>query len=193
MREKIFMIIFVLILGSILTTALVAVDGFTTPYIEKNSLLKLKTSVLNSFDIPHGSTAEEVEAIFSENIEVREKGERNYYVSRENDIAFQFTGAGLWGPITGVISLRPDVTTIKKITVIHQEETPGLGGRIAEQQYLSGFADKIFSPALVMVPEGKSSENTEIDAITGATMSSNAFIEILNSQYRDFSRAVQGE
>ena len=194
MKEKILMIVFVLILGSILTTALVAVDDFTAPFIERNSVLKLKSSVLRSLDIPFNpEDTIDTEGVFSENIEVKKRAEKSIYISKGKNIAFQFSGAGLWGPITGIMALQPDVKTIKKIVVIHQEETPGLGGRIAEQIYLDGFVDKTFSPDLKLVPEGKSGLDNEIDAIAGATMSSNAFVEILNDQFEKYRSTIQGE
>ncbi len=194
MKEKILMIVFVLVLGSILTTALVAVDDFTAPFIERNSALKLKSSVLGSLDIPFKpEDTNEIEGVFAANIEVKKRDEKSIYISKGNDIAFQFSGAGLWGPITGVLALQPDIKTIKKIVVIHQEETPGLGGRIAEQIYLDGFVNKSFSPHLLLVPEGTSSLANEIDAIAGATMSSDAFVEILNDQFEKYRSTIQGE
>jgi len=194
MKEKILMVVFVLVLGSILTTALVAVDDFTAPFIERNSVLKLKSSVLGSLDIPFNpEDTNDIEGVFSENIEVKKRDEKSIYISQGKDIAFQFSGAGLWGPITGILALQPDIKTIKKIVVIHQEETPGLGGRIAEKVYLNGFANKTFSPLLLLVPEGTSSLDNEIDAIAGATMSSDAFVEILNDQFEKYRSTIQGE
>lgn len=194
MKEKILMVVFVLVLGSILTTALVAVDDFTAPFIERNSVLKLKSSVLGSLDIPFNpEDTNDIEGVFSENIEVKKRDEKSIYISKGKDIAFQFSGAGLWGPITGILALQPDIKTIKKIVVIHQEETPGLGGRIAEKVYLNGFANKTFSPLLLLVPEGTSSLDNEIDAIAGATMSSDAFVEILNDQFEKYRSTIQGE
>ena len=52
MKEKFLMVLFVLVLGSILTTALIGVNGFTAPMIEKNVEIKLKSSVLAALEIP---------------------------------------------------------------------------------------------------------------------------------------------
>ena len=41
-------------------------------------------------------------------------------------IAVIFKGAGLWGPIEGVIAFEPDLKTIRGIRFYSQEETPGL-------------------------------------------------------------------
>ena len=69
---------------------------------------------------------------------------------------------------------------------MNQEETPGLGDRITEPAFLDQFRAKIFAPDLKLMPEGQSQAKNEIDAITGATMSSVAFIDILNENYQLF-------
>jgi Na+-transporting NADH:ubiquinone oxidoreductase subunit C len=191
MKGKISMIIFIVILGSILTTALVAVENYTAPLIERNAELKRKASILNTFGIPYQE--DDIEQVFLDHIRGRGRDEAKYYVSKDEMFAFVFTGSGLWGPIEGVLSLKQDLKSISRVEIMRQEETPGLGGRIAERTFLDRFNDKMFVPHLEMVPEGKSQENNEIDSITGATMSSEAFITILNTQYEQFSEIVAGE
>ncbi|HUV08501.1 MAG TPA: FMN-binding protein [Spirochaetia bacterium] len=193
MKEKILMIVFILVLGTLLTSALIAVDYYTLPYIEKNEAQKQKVSVLVAFAVPIDEKSESIEDVFAENVEVTQRGERTFYISKNGEIAFQFSGSGLWGPITGVLALGPDVKTIKRIVIMHQEETPGLGSRIAEKSYLDGYNGKTFSPLLRLMQPGRGTQADEVDAIAGATMSSNAFVQILNSQMKEFSSAFKGE
>jgi len=83
---------------------------------------------------------------------------------------------------------------LKAVTVIHQEETPGLGDRIKEQAYLDQFQGKEFSSGLKLMPPGKSSRANEIDAITGATLTPKAFLQILNKNLTAAVPAIrQGE
>ena len=49
MKEKLLMILFVLILGSVLTVALVAVDNVTKGPIARNKAIKLQKAILSSF------------------------------------------------------------------------------------------------------------------------------------------------
>ena len=191
MRDKISMIAFIVILGTILTTALVAVDNYTAPIIARNEDIKRKGSILKAFEILYNE--DEIEKAFIDNVKVLGKGDRSYYVSKDGTIAFLFRGAGLWVPIEGVLSMNRDMKTISSIEIMRQEETPGLGGRIAEREYLDRFGDKMFAPNLKMVPEGRSNKNNEIDGITGATMSCNVFIAILNDQYKQYSALISGE
>ena len=183
MKDKLLMILFVLILGSILTTALIAVNYYTTPIIKKNEEITIKSSVLQALEIVF--TAENLDESFSANIQIEQKGGKTFYVSTAKDVAFAFSGAGVWGPIEGIIAIKPDYETFKGITIIRQEETPGLGSRITEKAYLDQFSDRKFFPLLTVIQGRPSQQPNEIDAITGATMTSNAFIDIINEQVAD--------
>jgi Na+-transporting NADH:ubiquinone oxidoreductase subunit C len=182
MKDRILMIIFILVLGSILTTALLAVNSYTTPIIKKNNEIRIKQSVLTALEIPFSE--DETEDVFSKNIDIITSGKKNFYVSKDGDIAFEYSGSGLWGPIDGVIGIKPDYKTIKAVTIIHQEETPGLGGRISEQWFLDSFKNKSLVPDLLITSAGKASGNNEVNGITGATLSCKAFEAILNEQYQ---------
>ncbi len=189
MREKLFMLIFILILGTLLTGILVGVDYYMEPMIAKNKELKIKTSTLEAFDITH--TRDAVEKIFSENIKTITIDDKLFYISRNNEIAFEISGSGLWGPIEGVMAILPDLRTIKGINIVQQEETPGLGGRIAEKDYLAKFKGKILSPGIKIMPVGKAVNENEVDGITGATMTSEAFEELVNSQSRKYLSLIK--
>lgn len=190
MNSKITMILFVLILGSVLTSALVSVDAYTAPLIEKNKTRKLRVSILKSLNIPYSE--DKVDEAFSENVITKTQGEIKFYVAENEDVAFEISGSGLWGPIRGTIALLPDLKTIKGIIIIHQEETPGLGGRIAEAEFLDKFKGKSTFPRVLIRAPGKANENNEVDGITGATLSCNAFEEILNSEIEKHVSAIKG-
>ncbi len=191
MKGKASMFVFIIVLGTVLTTLLVGIDSYTKPIIERNAELKRKATILQAFEIPHD--AETIEQAFADNIRGRGTGEEKYYLSKDDTLAFIFEGNGLWGPITGVMAMNRDMQKIQRIVIMHQEETPGLGSRIAEREFLDRFTAKAFGAGLLLVPEGKSSSNSEIDGITGATMSSEALIGILNEDYAQFSLIVAGE
>ncbi len=184
MKDKILMVVFVLALGSFLTAALLAVDNFTAPIIERNNIVIIKKSVLDTLEIPY--TTEDVEDVFSRNIEIANKEGIDFYISKNRDIAFEISGSGLWGPIEAVIGILQDYETIKAITVIHQEETPGLGGRIGEKEFLDRFKNKKLYPEIKIVPPGKATTQNEVDGITGATMSGKAFESLINEQSKKY-------
>ena len=191
MKEKLLMILFVLVLGSILTTALVGVNSFTAPKIEKNAEIRLKSNVLEAFEIPFD--LETVDQTFTNNIKAVMAGEVPYYISANGDLALPYEGSGLWGPIKGIIAMNPDLVRISGLTIMQQEETPGLGSRIADDEYLAAFAGKQFTPELKLVSPGKGGGKNQIDSISGATMSSKAFVEILNSERERYKSVLGGK
>ena len=175
------MILFVLILGSSLTLALVTVDDFTKEPIAKNKVKKLQQSVLSSLGFDY--TEDTVEQSFSENVTTREIAETEFYQGKANgNMVFEFHGMGLWGPISGTIALTPDLQKIHGISIIHQEETPGLGSRIADPEFLDRFEGKNITNGLLVKSPGKELADNEIHGITGATLSCKALEGILNSE-----------
>lgn len=180
MRPIVTMIFFVLILGSILTSALVGIDKITEPRIKENEQRKVYRGVLDAFGIAFEKGTET--DVFASNVEPREIGGKPFYTAADGTVAFEFLGSGLWGPIYGVVALQPDRKTIKGLTVINQEETPGLGGRIGEEGYLATFKGKEITPEIKIVGAGKAEAANEVDGITGATLSCKAFETILNAE-----------
>jgi len=192
MKDKIMMLVFVLVLGTVLTGILVAVNWYTTPVISRNEQHEIQVNILKALGIPFGEG--EVERVFAGQVQAKESGGKTYYVADGGGVAFAYSGSGLWGPINGIVALNPDLSSLKAVTVIHQEETPGLGDRIKEQAYLDQFQGKEFSSGLKLMPPGKSSRANEIDAITGATLTPKAFLQILNKNLTAAVPAIrQGE
>ena len=185
------MIFFVLILGMVLSAVIFEVNFLTAPRIAKNDELTMKRSILDAHAISYQES--DLERSFNQNIDVVKKGARTYYVSKDGDIAFEFSGSGLWGPIRGVISLASDRRTIRRIMIIHQEETAGLGGRLAERKYLSNFGGKKFSPTIEIVNRRRAEKDNEVDGITGATLTGKAFEKLINAQVTENVAVYGGE
>ena len=75
--------------------------------------------------------------------------------------------------------MRPDLCTVERVRVLAQEETPGLGERIAGDKFLDRF-------------RGKRIPLEDVDAVTGATISSRALVDAVCRRVRAF-RAAEGE
>jgi Na+-transporting NADH:ubiquinone oxidoreductase subunit C len=186
------MVVFILVLGSILTAALVAVAGYTAPIIAQNEAVETRKSILEALEIPYDVAT--VDEAFVQNVQEKQADGMTYYVSRQGDIAFDYEGPGLWGPIEGIVAVGPELQTLTGITIIRQEETPGLGSRIGEAAYLAQFKAKRFENGLRLVAPGRSQADNEIDSITGATLSSDAFVQILNDALEEKVPVIkQGE
>ncbi|MCD6395516.1 MAG: FMN-binding protein [Planctomycetes bacterium] len=200
MKEKIKMIVFILVLGSVLTAALVSVDAFTAPYIKANTRKKLQESILKAADIAFTEeTLEEVfskemeERLFPESLQVKGAGQedkKKFYVTKAGDYIFEYRGSGLQDEIYGAIAFKPDLKTIKGVTIVSQKETPGLGGRIGTQDFLDRFRGRKIFPELRITKAGKAKGENEVDGLTGATLSCNAFEELLNSESHKYIKAI---
>ena len=182
------MVVFVLVLGTILTVSLIAVDFVTDPVIARNEAVRVKSSVLAALAVP--CEAADVESTFDSAVETRTADKVTYYVSRDGAMAVPFDGTGLWGPITGIIALNPDLETLKAVTIIAQEETPGLGGRISEPEYLGRFVGR--KPRLRATVPGKGGGPSDVDTISGATLTTKAFVDILNRELDLVLPALKG-
>jgi Na+-transporting NADH:ubiquinone oxidoreductase subunit C len=188
--KNIKIIVFVLIMGLISGGFLVIVNNWTKEKIRKNMEFKIKSAILDSFSIEYSK--DNIENVFSKNVEEVKMDTLSYYKTKNGEIGLIFSGSGLWGPINGVISLESDKKTIRRIVIIHQEETPGLGGRIAEEEFLNNFKGKIILPEIRMVPPGKAEKENEVDSITGATGTSKAFEKILNQTINKYMKILGG-
>jgi electron transport complex protein RnfG len=76
---------------------------------------------------------------------------------------------------------------LKKITglfVLDQKETPGLGNKIITNEWRKQFLKKKTRTPLSVTKEGAKAAH-EIDAITGATISSRAVCSIINTTIKD--------
>ncbi len=183
-------ILIVLGVASVLTFGLVSVEFLTRPQIEKNAETKLRKRILTANNIAYNDR--NVNAVFTSNVEVIKKGGQTFYRTKDNAVSFIITGSGLWAPITTVVSMEPDLTTIKGMSIITESETPGLGSRVAEPSFLDEFHGKSVSPRIEIVKPGKAAGPNQVDGITGATMTSNAFQAILNSQIKKMAAIYQG-
>lgn len=184
---------FVLVMGLVTGGLLIAVDTLTFERIQANEQALLQSKVLDGFDVEY--TTASINDTFTSSVAVVtvtvDGLDYDIYVDpNTNDISFRFEGGGVWGPIIGVLTLESDLVTIKKVGILQQEETPGLGGRIVELPYLAKYEGVMFSPEIDITKDGATGPN-QVDAISGATSTSNAFEIILNDHFNSVVAAYQ--
>jgi electron transport complex protein RnfG len=91
-------------------------------------------------------------------------------------------GQGFGDRIELLIGLDAGLTKITGLYVLEQKETPGLGNYIASPTFRARFQDKSTDRPLVVVKrEPGDKSNNEIQAWTGATVSSVSVCDIVNS------------
>ena len=188
MNQNIKMLLFVIILGSLTSALLLGMDYLTRDRILANQEAELKSTLLNAYDVSYSLA--NIHDIFDEAVEVITTDGFTFYVDNESGaVSYLFEGGGVWGPIKGIITLESDFETIRSITILEQEETPGLGGVVAEKEYLQRFEGIKMVPNILIENDSSENANNEVDAITGATRTSKAFELILNTAYTEHLNA----
>jgi Na+-translocating ferredoxin:NAD+ oxidoreductase RnfG subunit len=190
-KDTVRMIVFVLILGAVWTSLLVMVDKKTAPIIKAYKEEMVRKSVLETLDI--SCEGRDVAEVFEQNVEKVKIGEKTIFKSKAGRIVFEIEGSGVQGPISGVLALEKDLTTVKGIKIVDNVETPGLGDRVFEKETLDRFKEKRFDPKLLIVGEGKAKKVYEVDGITSATLTCKAFQKILNREREAHVKAIRGD
>ena len=106
---------------------------------------------------------------------------------------------GLWGGINGYIAVNADKSTVFGAYFNHESETAGLGAEIKDsrkwQEQFQGkklFSDDVRKSIALSVKKKVTDPNTQVDAVTGATLTSDGVAEMMSDnnnglgQYIDF-------
>ena len=198
MNKYVRMILFVAALGTVSGGLLFGTGALTKTLIEANADALLKSEVLTAHGVAfnftniHDVFAETTNTITIDDEYEAEDYTFTFYQDKTNGtITFGFGpifGGGVWGPIIGLLSLESDFTTIVRIAVLQQEETPGLGGIVATRTYLDTFVGKTIGLGddglnIIKDLDVATAASNEVKSITGATRTSNQFDIILNNAY----------
>ncbi|NLA83424.1 MAG: FMN-binding protein [Clostridiales bacterium] len=193
-----FNIVFMFICTAFFTGILSGAYVFTRPQIQANARLNEIRAQLNALQIelPAGMSSIALEAFYDQNIKEVKKDDVTLFQYETEEGAVQnlliFEGAALWGDIVGVIALDEDFKTVIGMDIIKQNETPGLGGRIAEDWFKEQFRGiKLYEDGepLRYASPGKEGQ---LDAVTGATATSNALLSVINESIKELRAKTGG-
>ncbi len=116
----------------------------------------------------------------------------------ETKYIIPMSGKGLWGGISGYIGLKSDKNTIDGIFFAHEGETPGLGAEITADYFREPFKGKHIKNAagevvsVAVLKKGKTAEGQEqVDAVTGATLTSNGVDAMLKDALGKYSNYLK--
>lgn len=108
-------------------------------------------------------------------------------VNGETKYVIPVYGMGLWGPISGYIALNADKSTIYGVYFNHESETAGLGAEIKDnkawQEKFQGkklFKNVDDKTIALSVEKKVEDPTTQVDAVTGATLTSNGVRDMLH-------------
>ena len=109
-------------------------------------------------------------------------------------IAFEVEGPGFQGKIKLMVGLDIPMERLLGMEVLDSLETPGLGGKITDSEFKDQFKGLTVRPKITYVKNRNPAtpkKPGEIDAITGATISSAAVVDMINKKIAKVSKALQ--
>jgi len=94
-------------------------------------------------------------------------------------------GQGYEAPVRLLYGVQPEQGQILGLLVLETGETPGWGDKDFEDRgFVESFRSLPTEPKLVLVDAGASERPNEIDVMTGATITSEAIVQVVNTMNR---------
>jgi len=189
-----YIIIYSTILVVVVAFLLAFVYQALKPMQDANVALDVKKQILYSLNIRNLDGAE-AEAKYAEVVKAEaERDGRKYYmcnIDGQNVLVVELKGMGLWGGISGYISLH-DQTSPKVYGAYfnHDSETAGLGAEIKDsQEWQERFIGKrVYGEnyeVVLSVVKKVDDPTTQVDCVTGATLTSNGVDAMLKDCLTD--------
>ncbi len=160
-------------IGIVAGGLLAMVDGWADPLIAANKKAETEAAIFRV-----QSEGKNYEALANAGFEVYKVKNEN---SEELGYALVYEGNGFQGKIRLICGLSKDLEKILALEILEQVETPGLGTVITEPRYTEQFINLQTTPTIEIVKGVEPSKSTEVQAITGATISSKAVVAIINN------------
>jgi len=184
------------IAGLISGIAIIAIYETTLPTITANKARELREAVFKV--LPGVSQMQAL--VYREGqliaVEGPEKGEPVIYggYDEQSDFvgyAMPAAGPGFQDTIGLLYGYAPKRKLVVGMEILESRETPGLGDKIyKDMDFVGSFSALSTEPEIVAVKKGTQSQPNEIDAITGATISSKAVVRIINEANAEWSERL---
>lgn len=184
MMNKVVQILLTLtIIGVIAGGVLAFVNTWAQPKIAAN--LKHETELAVYLVQKQGSSYEEIKTPEGQLFKV--------FDQEKNPIGYSFVyeGNGFQGKIRLMIGIESNLDNITSIEILEQTETPGLGTKVTDPPYKDQYNGLSVGKGIEWT-KGKPSKPNEIQAITGATISSKSVVAIVNGGV-DLLRKMKSE
>lgn len=99
---------------------------------------------------------------------------------------FTESAKGYGGDVSVMTAVKPDGTVAGVAILDVSNETPGLGQNAAKESFYSQYAG--LKKGVSLLKNGAKAENNEVDAVTGATITSTAVTRAVNAALDDFEK-----
>ncbi|MEA1965000.1 MAG: FMN-binding protein [Candidatus Aerophobetes bacterium] len=182
MRKVSQMILVLCLVGAVSGGALVGIYKYSQPLIKANKKREIREAIF--------TVLPEVK-----NYEVIIKRGREIYKGFDasgnlTGYAFIGKGGGYQGEIEVMIGMDPQFTETKGIEILESVETPGLGAKIASDWFKNQFKKLNILPFIELIKGKRPEEPNQIQAITGATISSQTVVNILNKTIKEIGEEL---
>lgn len=198
-NSNVYIIIYSTLLVIIVAFLLAFVFQSLKPAQDANVALDQKKQILNSLNL-RGLDGQEAEAKYNEVVLGEKKADgQTYYeckIDGKQKYVFPLKGMGLWGGISGFVAVDDDLNTVYGAYFNHESETAGLGAEIKDsREWQERFkGKKIFSAdgnlAIGVVKKVEQPES-QVDAVTGATLTSNGVNDMLREGLEQYIKAIK--
>lgn len=184
MRNTLKMVSVLTIVGLISGAALVFMYTYANPLILNNQKKEMTQAIFKIFLEAKSYDREilEDEVVFK----VKDKD------GKLLGYAFLAEGNGYQGTIKIMAGINPDFEILVGIEILESQETPGLGLEITNDKFKAQFRGLKTSPEITYVKDIPPTKPNEIQAITGATISSRAVVSILNEKIDVLKEKLSG-
>ncbi len=168
------------------------------PMQDANVALDVKKQILYSLNIRNLDGAE-AEAKYAEVVksESEQNGQKVYQCSVDGQrvLVVSLKGMGLWGGISGYLAVGSDGKVFGAY-FNHESETAGLGAEIKDsQEWQEKFiGKKIFDEqgnVVLSVVKKVDDPQTQVDCVTGATLTSNGVNDMIHDGLRPVMNEIQ--
>lgn len=116
------------------------------------------------------------------------------YNASDEFIGFAIQGEepGFQDIISAIFGYDPEDKVIIGFEVLESKETPGLGDKIMkDENWLANFKALSVEPSLEVVKDGQGQKPNQVEAITGATISSKAIVRLLEKELAEWRSVLE--
>jgi Na+-transporting NADH:ubiquinone oxidoreductase subunit C len=194
-----YIIIYSAILVVVVAFLLAFVSSSLKEKQEANVALDQEKQILNSLNLRDKSDSE-AHALYQKIVSYDEK--QNIYVCKlengDTKYVFPLKGMGLWGGISGFVALDDDKNTVYGAYFNHESETAGLGAEIKDsKEWQEKFIGKRVFDAdgnvAIEVVKVVNKPEHQVDAVTGATLTSNGVSDMLQKGFAAYAQTFKDE
>jgi Na+-transporting NADH:ubiquinone oxidoreductase subunit NqrC len=185
-RERIWTVVFMFLCTAVCIACIAALQLGTADIVARNKTLFLKQAVAQAAGRPAFAGAADLQAWYAASVrEWPTNGSPQVFrIVGTNGTtagyAYLQDGAGLWGTIRAAVGLDASNRALTGVCFYENNETPGLGAKITEPVFWGQFGGKAGPFGLKGLTGETPGSRTEMDGITGATITSRAARDILN-------------